>query len=192
MLAVKKKIAIYVVGMFSLVLMAAVGGKNSNPEKTLSADGVEMNVSVKDGIAAFKRSGAQKEVNNRYYAVEDVISHAKALIGTPHVMGGYSSRGIDCSGLVRLAHAKAEVELPRSSHEQARYGTIISSGQELKRGDLLFFHSTYRKANLITHTGIYLGNGEFVHASSRRGVTVSRLDSDYYRKHYLFATRLGR
>lgn len=189
---VKKKIAFYVVGMFSLVLMAAVGGKGGDPKGPQPSDIVEMNVVPNDKIAAFKRGGAQKDINNPQYNIEDVISHARALLGTPHVMGGYSSRGIDCSGLVKLAHAKADVELPRSSHDQARYGTIVSPGEALQRGDLLFFHSTYRKSNLITHTGIYLGNDEFIHASSRRGVTVSRLDSDYYQKHYLFATRLGR
>src|SRR5688500_13099441 len=106
-------------------------------------------------------------------------------------MGGYSPSGIDCSGLVKLAHAQVGVELPRSSHDQGRYGTIISPGEELKRGDLVFFHSTFKKAHLITHTGIYLGENKFIHTSTKRGVTISELfDSGYYQEHYLFATRL--
>ena len=185
----KRKIAIYVVGMFSVVLMAAVSSKEELMQP-LSADRPGVLVD-QCRIADFKKGGPQKTIDTRHYNIEEVIDRAKSLIGTPHILGGYSSRGMDCSGLVKLAHAKANVDLPRSSHDQARYGTIILPGEDLRRGDLIFFHSTYKKANIVTHTGIYLGGNEFIHASSRRGVTVSNLNSDYYRKHYLFATRLG-
>jgi murein DD-endopeptidase / murein LD-carboxypeptidase len=188
---VKRKIAIYIIGMFSVVLMAATIGGNHDPRKPETFNRFNANNSLNARIDAFKKSGAQKKINVSHYDIEDVIDHAKSFIGTPHVLGGYSSRGIDCSGLVQIAHAKANVDLPRSSHDQARYGTIVLPGEELKRGDIVFFHSTYKKANLVTHTGIYLGNDEFIHASSKRGVTVSKLNSNYYRKHYLFATRLS-
>jgi lipoprotein Spr len=187
---IKRKIAVFVVGMFSVVLMAAVSGNHDTTDSLPTGSG-EISAAANDRIAAFKKAGPQKSINNSDYDVEDVINHARSLVGTPHVMGGYSSRGIDCSGLVKLAHEKANVDLPRSSHDQARYGTIVAPGEALQRGDIVFFHSTYKKANLVTHTGIYLGNDEFIHASSKRGVTVSKLNSNYYRKHYLFATRLG-
>jgi murein DD-endopeptidase / murein LD-carboxypeptidase len=188
---VKKRIAFYVVGMFSVVLMAAdIGGGNHDRTEPEVTERSHVGV-AHSRIAAFKKGGPQKKINIRQYDIEKVIDHAKSLVGTPHVMGGYSSRGIDCSGLVMAAHAKAGVNLPRSSHDQARFGKIILPGEELQRGDIVFFHSTYKKANLITHTGIYLGGNEFIHTSSKRGVTVSKLNSDYYRKHYLFATRLS-
>jgi murein DD-endopeptidase / murein LD-carboxypeptidase len=184
---VKRKIAFYTIGLFSVVLMAAtVGG---NPDLTKKPETIDRS-DLTSRIDAFKKGGAQKKILNPY-DIEEVINHAKSLVGTPHVMGGYSSRGIDCSGLIKLAHAKADVDLPRSSHDQARYGELVLPGEKLKRGDIVFFHSTYKKANLITHTGIYLGNDEFIHASSKRGVTISKLNSNYYRKHYLFATRLS-
>jgi cell wall-associated NlpC family hydrolase len=136
--------------------------------------------------------GVEKEANTNDYDLDGVIEYAESLIGTPHVMGGYSSSGIDCSGLVKLAHAQFDVELPRSSHDQARYGTIIAAGEELKRGDIVFFHSTFKKNHLITHTGIYIGDNKFIHTSSKRGVTISTLKDDgYYDDHYLFATRLA-
>jgi len=107
-------------------------------------------------------------------------------------MGGYSSSGLDCSGLVKLAHEQFDVALPHSSHEQARYGSIISPGEELKRGDLVFFHSTYATPKLVTHSGIYLGENKFIHTSTSNGVSVSALlDSGYWQNHYLFATRLA-
>jgi murein DD-endopeptidase / murein LD-carboxypeptidase len=177
----KKKIAAYLLGIFIIVQLAAK--IDSDHENTISRS-----VSVEAKISEFKK-GRQKQIQGDY-DIDEVIHHAKALVGTPHLMGGYSSHGIDCSGLVMLAHSKAGVALPRSSHDQARYGTIISQKNKLQRGDLVFFHSTYKKANLVTHTGIYLGGNEFIHASSKRGVVISNLDSEYYRKHYLFATRL--
>jgi murein DD-endopeptidase / murein LD-carboxypeptidase len=143
-------------------------------------------------ILAFKRGGVGKKIDTTHYNVEGVIEYAESLLGTPHTMGGYSSAGLDCSGLVKLAHAQFDVALPHSSHEQARYGTIIDADHELKRGDLVFFHSTYATSKLITHSGIYLGDNRFIHTSSSRGVSVSvLLDSGYWQNHYLFATRLN-
>jgi Cell wall-associated hydrolases (invasion-associated proteins) len=93
--------------------------------------------------------------------------------------------------MVKLAHAQFDVELPHSSNEQGRYGTILDPDEELRRGDLVFFHSTYSTPKLITHSGIYLGENKFIHTSSSRGVSISQLlDSGYWQEHYLFATRL--
>ena len=186
----KSQIARSVVGMFVVVLLTAMIGHNQDVMHLQTSEGPDVNPALNDRIVAFKKGGAQKKIDRRYN-IEDVIDHAKSLVGTPHLMGGNSSRGIDCSGLVKLAHAKANVDLPRSSHDQARYGAIVLPGEELQRGDLVFFHSTYEKEHIVTHSGIYLGNNEFIHTSTKLGVTVSNLDSDYYRKHYLFATRLG-
>lgn len=142
-------------------------------------------------ILAFKKGGVCKKIDTTHYDVEGIIRYAESLLGTPHVMGGYSPSGLDCSGLVKLAHAQFDVTLPHVSQEQARYGNIISPDSVLKRGDLVFFHSTYATPNLITHSGIYLGENKFIHTSSSRGVCISALlDSGYWQQHYLFATRL--
>lgn len=149
------------------------------------------NPQLHEKILAFKKGGVEKKINTNNYDIEGVIQYAESLLGTPHTMGGYSSSGLDCSGLVKLAHAQFDVELPHSSHEQARYGTIISQPDELKRGDLVFFHSTYATPKLITHSGIYLGENKFIHTSTSRGVSISAvLDSGYWQEHYLFGTRL--
>lgn len=156
-----------------------------------ATDPTSKDVSLEKRIAAFIKAGAEKKISNEDYDKENVIAFAESLIGTPHRMGGYSASGLDCSGLVKLAHEESAVELPRSSHDQARYGQIISQSEDLKRGDLVFFHSTYRKPHLVTHAGIYLGENKFIHASATRGVIISTLfDDGYYEKHYLFATRL--
>lgn len=185
----KNKIARCVVGMFIVIFLTAMIGQNQDRAHLQSAEKPDVNSAPNDRIAAFIKGGPQRNID-RDYDIEEVIEFAMSLLGTPHLMGGYSSSGIDCSGFVRLVHAKANVDLPRSSHDQARYGTIILPGEELQLGDLVFFHSTYNKEHIVTHAGIFLGNNEFIHASTKLGVTVSNLNSDYYRRHYLFATRL--
>lgn len=182
----KRTLILYVACVFIAVQVAANIGREPDVNDPQITD-----PKLQEKFLAFKNGGVEKKINTDGYDIEGIIEYAESLLGTPHVMGGYSPSGLDCSGLVKLAHEKFDVELPRSSHDQGRYGTIISSGEELKRGDLVFFHSTYAKRHLITHSGIYLGENKFIHTSSSRGVTISTLlDAGYWQKHYLFATRL--
>ena len=147
---------------------------------------------LRERMVRFKEEGIEREVRTDHYNVEEVIQYAESMLGTPHRMGGYSAQGIDCSGLVKLVHARFDVELPHSSHEQARYGKVVYPEGELMRGDLVFFHSTYTTTNLVTHSGIYLGEGQFIHTSTSKGVMISDLrTSAYWSSHYLFATRVG-
>lgn len=186
----KKKLILYSCGIFIAAQVAANVGRDADdhPLSGISAS----NPQLHKKLVAFKKGGVEKKINTSDYDIEGVIEYAKSLIGTPHVMGGYSPAGLDCSGLVKLAHARFGVELPRSSHDQGRYGAIIPAGENLRRGDLVFFHSTYKKTELITHSGIYLGENKFIHTSTSRGVSISTLfDSGYWQSHYLFATRLS-
>ncbi|NJO91560.1 MAG: C40 family peptidase [Chloroflexia bacterium] len=105
-------------------------------------------------------------------------------------MGGLTKNGIDCSGLVMVAHQQNNINLPHDGNEQARFGKIILEKEKLKRGDLVFFHSTYNTSKLVTHSGIYLGDNEFIHVSSKKGAGIAGIDSDYWSSHYLFGTRL--
>lgn len=106
--------------------------------------------------------------------------------GTPHRMGGKGRGGFDCSAFSQhLYTALFNLPLPRTTNSQARIGTTINRNQ-LKPGDLVFF----RPHSYPEHVGVYVGNGEFVHASSSQGITRSRLDTDYWRRHYWMARRL--
>jgi cell wall-associated NlpC family hydrolase len=177
----KRKLILYLSCLFIAVQVAA----------NIDRDPPVNDPQLHEKVLAFKRSGVEKKINTDHYDIEGIIEYAESLLGTPHVMGGYSASGLDCSGLVKLAHAQFDVALPHSSHEQARYGTILSADEELERGDLVFFHSTYDTPKLVTHAGIYLGENKFIHTSSSRGVSISALlDSGYWQNHYLFATRL--
>lgn len=116
-----------------------------------------------------------------------LASIAMQYIGTPYVFGGNSLYyGIDCSAYVQQVYAQIGVSLPRTADYQYEVGTPISRG-ELLPGDAVFF-TTYTYG--ASHVGIYLGDGNFIHASSSRGVTISSLNDHYYSTHYIGARRM--
>lgn len=120
---------------------------------------------------------------------DSVISTAKSLIGTRYVWGGTSRGGFDCSGFTGYVMRQAGVSLPRTAAEQATVGTYVSRG-ELKKGDLIFFNT---RGNRISHVGIYIGNGNFIHASSGGGhVRIDALSKAYYSSRYVTARRVGK
>ena len=108
--------------------------------------------------------------------------------GTPHVLGGTTRRGVDCSALVQRIYADfLGIDLPRTTEAQVREGTPISP-RELVSGDLVFFRPTPKSR----HVGIYMGDGTFLHASSSQGVTTSRLAEAYWQQTYWTARRVLR
>jgi cell wall-associated NlpC family hydrolase len=101
-----------------------------------------------------------------------VVANALSYMGTPYVWGGNTRRGIDCSGLVKNAFASAGYSLPRTAAEQAKVGQRVDPSN-LREGDRLYFS---KSGSRVDHTGMYLNNGLFVHASgSGRSVIVSNL-----------------
>ncbi len=116
-----------------------------------------------------------------------LIRTALACRGARYRRGGTSRGGFDCSGFTRYIFAKYGVSLPHSSSAQSRIGTPVAKS-DLSPGDLVFFQ-TYRRG--ISHVGIYIGSGQFVHAATRgRGVTTDSLNSGYYAQRYRGARRV--
>jgi len=115
------------------------------------------------------------------------IRVAKGFLGAPYRLGGSSVRGLDCSAFVKKIYEFFDVSLPRTAREQAHVGKHVSR-DELKEGDLVFFNT--RRA--FGHVGIYIGNNEFVHASSgrERAVRIDTLDKPYYNKRFIKAVRI--
>lgn len=105
--------------------------------------------------------------------------------GVKYKWGGTSLAGIDCSALTREAFKKLHITLPRTTTEQIKHGTVVEKSN-LKLGDLVFFKSTPTQR----HVGIYIGNGQFMHASSSKGVTISSLDNPYWMEHYELSKRI--
>lgn len=112
---------------------------------------------------------------------------AVGFLGAPYRFGGSSVRGLDCSAFVKKIYAFFGIELPRTAREQARIGKRVPRN-ELEVGDLVFFNT--RRA--FGHVGVYIGNNQFVHASSgrARAVKVDTLDKPYYDKRFVKAVRL--
>lgn len=110
------------------------------------------------------------------------------LLGTRYRYGGTDeSRGLDCSGFVsKVFNNSLGMKLPHSSKGMAELGEDVSKS-DLQFGDLIFFKI---KRKRISHVGIYVGEGKFVHATRGAGVTYSSLDEDYYRRAYARSRRL--
>ncbi len=120
-----------------------------------------------------------------------IISTAVDHIGTRYRMGGTSSSGFDCSGLVYISFREHNISLPRSSFEMSKYGKKIKDS-EAQRGDLIFF-STGRSKR-VNHVGIVTEVLEdeikFVHASVQLGVIMSSTKEPYYKKSYVKVARI--
>jgi len=115
-------------------------------------------------------------------------------LGCNYQKGGSSGAGFDCSGFVKKIYQKIlDIELPHNAAEQySSPGFERIDPHSLRTGDLVFFSTPNRKKLLITHVGIYLSDGNFIHASSRKGVIISNLDSPYYQTRYAGARRMAR
>ncbi len=107
-----------------------------------------------------------------------VVQAARSMIGAPYRYGGSSPRGFDCSGLVSFSFAQAGIQVPRTADRQFHASRPLG-GRSLLPGDLIFFDIGGRR---ISHVGIYVGDGRFVHApSSGRQVSVESLANPYWR-----------
>lgn len=119
---------------------------------------------------------------------ESIASYAQQFVGYPYVYGGSGPNSFDCSGFAQYVYSQYGYYINRTADNQAYNGYYVSR-DELAPGDLVFFH-TYGSG--ISHVGIYIGGGSFVHASSSRtGVIISSLDQSYYASRYVTARRIA-
>ncbi|MEZ4585778.1 MAG: C40 family peptidase [Gemmatimonadales bacterium] len=126
--------------------------------------------------AAPVASGDARELSSTFERRVAVVEAATAAMGSPYKWGGNDENGFDCSGLIRHAYAVIGIELPRRSAEQAQVGFGLPLDRaELAPGDILAFSA--RPGGPVTHVGLYLGEGRFIH-SATGGVRASRLDPD--------------
>ena len=121
-------------------------------------------------------------------AGSDIVAEAQKYLGTPYVYGGASPSGFDCSGFVYYVLKQLGFSPYRTPADQYNQGTYVEKGS-LQPGDIVFFAGTY--ASGISHVGIYVGGGQFIHSpNSRSTVSYSDLTSGYWAQHYYGARRM--
>ena len=154
-------------------------GIPEQPQETRPADEPERKKAPAQAPALTPKQKAQAERRAR------LAREALSFRGAPYVWGGDGRSGFDCSGFTQYLYGRRGIELPHSARMQFDLGAPVERS-ELREGDLVFFNTR----GPISHVGMYIGSGKFVHAANpRRGVTVSPLDSPYYTKRYAGARR---
>lgn len=143
-------------------------------EEQVEAPETEINTEVNDPAIVPVKSTNPSEV----------ISVAKSLIGTPYKWGGTSRKGFDCSGFIQYVFDEVDLVLPRTVRDIWNFTDSIDSPSV---GDFVFFE-TYEPGP--SHLGIYIGEGQFIHASTSKGVRISHLEEDYWKQRYLGAKRI--
>lgn len=121
-----------------------------------------------------------------YSKAQSIVSVSKKYMHTPYKFGAKmgQTRTFDCSSFVKTVFAKNGITVPRSSKDQSRIGTYVPKSQ-LKPGDLVFFYKP------IHHVGIYIGNGKIIHTYGKPGVTISDINSGWWKKNYTTARRIS-
>jgi peptidoglycan endopeptidase LytE len=147
--------------------------KRFQKAKGLTADGVA-------GRKTFNALGVYY-VNN-----SSLINYAKKLIGTPYLWGGTSPSGFDCSGFIYYVFKNSQgITLPRTA--ATLYSNVGLKVSSPSAGDLVFFQTS---SSGVSHVGIYIGNGQFISATSSRGVKIDYLNSTYWKPRYVGAKTL--
>lgn len=126
------------------------------------------------------------DLSDTMETTRELDRHFVKWVGTPYRDGGMDKRGIDCSGFVQQTyHTLFGISLPRTTKNQAQSGNKIARS-ELKPTDLVFFKTGF----FDKHVGIYKGNGQFMHVSTKRGVSLSHLGDVYWKDHFWQARRI--
>lgn len=122
---------------------------------------------------------------------QKLMEDAKYFKGGRYVWGGTSPDGFDCSGYVQYLYKKYDINLPRTAWAQSKRGEEVEMN-DLQKGDLLFFLTDKKRGIPITHVGIYMGDGNFIHAASKKkGIIISPLTYGKYAKIFVSARRVA-
>lgn len=137
--------------------------------------------------------GSSKKMAVKEANVEKVVTVARSYTGTPYKYGGTTRNGMDCSGLLMNSFKAINIDLPRTSSDQSKFGKEVGM-RDLEPGDLVFF-ATGKKKRQITHVGLVTevkgkDHVKFIHASSSLGVVETNIYAEYYQKRFRGARRV--
>ena len=132
-------------------------------------------------------SGSTGSTESTTVTGELIVETAKKYLGTPYVWGGEDPSGFDCSGFVYYVYNSLGIKISRTQATMYEKGKPVAK-EDLQPGDIVFFQNTYKEG--ISHCGIYVGDGKFIHSpNSGEVVSYASLDSDYYTQHWYGACR---
>ena len=143
-------------------------------------------------IAKAKAEAKQEGKTYKVSAIDKqkLLEDAKYFKGGKYVWGGTTPEGFDCSGYVQYLYKKHHINLPRTAWAQSKKGISVDK-EHLQKGDLLFFLTDKKRGIPITHVGIYIGNGNFIHAASKKkGIIISPITHGSYAKYFVSAKRV--
>ena len=173
----RSSLKVLALATFSVILTACSSNSDQNVKGPIKA---------KAGI--FKTNRVISNLDDQIMVIANLSEHQQEWQGTRFRIGGNSKSGVDCSGFMQITFRDLfGIDLPRMTVDQAKEGTKISKS-ELRTGDLVFFN-TGRGPN-GKHVGVYVKNGQFLHASTKGGVIYSDMDSPYWTKTFWQARRL--
>ena len=173
----RSSLKVLALATFSVILTACSSNSDQNVKGPIKA---------KAGI--FKTNRVISNLDEQIMVIANLSEHQQEWQGTRYRIGGNSKSGVDCSGFMQITFRDLfGIDLPRMTVDQAKEGTKISKS-ELRTGDLVFFN-TGRGPN-GKHVGVYVKNGQFLHASTKGGVIYSDMDSPYWTKTFWQARRL--
>ena len=137
----------------------------------------------------YQRAYSAPRINPRI--VNKIEWDAKKLLGKRYVWGATGPYTYDCSGFTQKIFRDAGINIPRVSREQAKVGKYVRY-EELQRGDMVFFDTKKHRTGKVCHVGIYLGNGNFIHASSsKKKVVIFNFNKkSFYKKRFLWGRRV--
>ena len=162
---------------------------NEDLEEDLDDALTDEDIENTSNIGEQDESLKKEELLGKWNSPDEVhlfVKVATGFIGAPYRFGGSSLKGIDCSSFVQKIYKIFDITLPRNAAQQSKVGISVSR-EKLTEGDLVFFHTK----RSLGHVGIYIGNNEFVHASSKgKTIRVDSLDTPYYQKRFQRAVRV--
>ena len=174
-----------IIDSFCIVLLLTVSFSSCKSHKSATLNEREM---IEDVVSVKKKKDkGKKKISN---VRNSLIKEAHTWIGTPYKYGHKEKgSGSDCSGMIMVIYEDvAEIKIPRNSAKQAEFCEKIKQ-KEILPGDLVFF-ATGKDKNKVSHVGIMIDEEAFIHASSSKGVTISKMTTPYYQRAFLMFGRV--